>query len=272
MNLACLALALSGSRPWKAAVLIAALAATATRRSVCRAGPPARNRPEEPHFQAHGGSRWFRGKRRSPRASVPECWSTCCDHNTRIATSRFSREGARHHHRRTRRRPGKIRPYRCSNYQIGWFVEARFVLGGGTYSARLRVRDTRAPERTAGIHRSSSRRLAHSDRARAGSNTLGRRAPAASRVRVWVRKSSTSHGSARCAATRLGYSSTATRPSRHWKAGSKPWRTRAMSVASSAGIGWIRPNVRPSRLRRPGAGSNARCGTSASPRLPGRRA
>ena len=38
---------------------------------------------------------------------------------------------------------GKIRPYRCSNYQIGWLVEARFVLGGGIYSARLRVRDGR---------------------------------------------------------------------------------------------------------------------------------
>jgi hypothetical protein len=38
---------------------------------------------------------------------------------------------------------GKIKPYRCSNYQIGWLVQARFVLGGGTYSARLRVRDGR---------------------------------------------------------------------------------------------------------------------------------
>ena len=38
---------------------------------------------------------------------------------------------------------GKIRPYRCSNYQLGWLVEARFVLGGGIYSARLRVRDSR---------------------------------------------------------------------------------------------------------------------------------
>ena len=38
---------------------------------------------------------------------------------------------------------GKFRPYRCSNYQIGSLVEARFVLGGGTYSARLRVRDGR---------------------------------------------------------------------------------------------------------------------------------
>jgi hypothetical protein len=38
---------------------------------------------------------------------------------------------------------GKIYPYRCSKYQIGWLVEARFVVGGGTYSARLRVRDGR---------------------------------------------------------------------------------------------------------------------------------
>ena len=38
---------------------------------------------------------------------------------------------------------GKIYPYRCSNYQIGWLVEARLVLGVGTYSARLRVRDGR---------------------------------------------------------------------------------------------------------------------------------
>ncbi len=38
---------------------------------------------------------------------------------------------------------GKIRPYRCSGYQIGWLVEARFVVGGGTYSAKLRVRDGR---------------------------------------------------------------------------------------------------------------------------------
>jgi hypothetical protein len=38
---------------------------------------------------------------------------------------------------------GKIRPYRCSAYQIGWLPEARFVVGGGTYSARLRVRDGR---------------------------------------------------------------------------------------------------------------------------------
>src|SRR5262245_9501032 len=35
----------------------------------------------------------------------------------------------------------KIYPYRCSMFQIGWLVEARFVVGGGTYSARLRVRD-----------------------------------------------------------------------------------------------------------------------------------
>lgn len=38
---------------------------------------------------------------------------------------------------------GKIYPYRCSQYQIGWLVESRFVVGGGTYSARLRVRDGR---------------------------------------------------------------------------------------------------------------------------------
>ena len=38
---------------------------------------------------------------------------------------------------------GKIYPYRCSQYQIGWLVEARFVVGGGSYSARLRVRDGR---------------------------------------------------------------------------------------------------------------------------------
>ncbi len=37
----------------------------------------------------------------------------------------------------------KIYPYRCSNYQIGWLVEARFVVGGGSYLARLRVRDGR---------------------------------------------------------------------------------------------------------------------------------
>ena len=35
----------------------------------------------------------------------------------------------------------KIYAYRCSKYQIGWLVEARFVVGGGTYTARLRVRD-----------------------------------------------------------------------------------------------------------------------------------
>ena len=51
------------------------------------------------------------------------------------------------------------------------------------------------------------------------------------------------HGSALCAATRLGYFSTATRPSGHLKAGSKPWRTRAISAASSAGIDWIKRNV-----------------------------
>jgi hypothetical protein len=62
--------------------------------------------------------------------------------------------------------------------------------------------------------------------------------------RAWARKSSTNHGSARCAATRPGYSSTATQLSKHLKAGSKPWRTRAMSVASSAGIEWTRPSVR----------------------------
>ena len=38
---------------------------------------------------------------------------------------------------------GKIYPYRCSRYKIGWLVEARFVVGGGSYSARLRVRDAR---------------------------------------------------------------------------------------------------------------------------------
>jgi hypothetical protein len=38
---------------------------------------------------------------------------------------------------------GKIYPYRCSQYQIGWLVEARFVVGGGSYLARLRVRDGR---------------------------------------------------------------------------------------------------------------------------------
>jgi len=54
------------------------------------------------------------------------------------------------------------------------------------------------------------------------------------------------HGSALCAATRLGYFSTATRPSRHLKAGSKPWRTRAISAASSAGIDWRKRNVRKS--------------------------
>ena len=54
------------------------------------------------------------------------------------------------------------------------------------------------------------------------------------------------HGSALCAATRLGCSSTATRPSRHLKAGSKPWRTRAISAASSAGIDSIKRNVRKS--------------------------
>ena len=36
---------------------------------------------------------------------------------------------------------GRIYPYRCSKYQIGWLAEARFVVGGGIYSARLRVRD-----------------------------------------------------------------------------------------------------------------------------------
>jgi len=36
---------------------------------------------------------------------------------------------------------GRIYPYRCSKYQIGWLVEARFVVGGGSYSARLRLRD-----------------------------------------------------------------------------------------------------------------------------------
>ena len=36
---------------------------------------------------------------------------------------------------------GRIYPYRCSSYQIGWLVETRFVVGGGTYLARLRVRD-----------------------------------------------------------------------------------------------------------------------------------
>ena len=30
---------------------------------------------------------------------------------------------------------GKIYPYRCSKYQIGWLVEARFVVGGGSYLA-----------------------------------------------------------------------------------------------------------------------------------------
>jgi hypothetical protein len=38
---------------------------------------------------------------------------------------------------------GKIYPYRCSMYQIGWLAEARFVVGGGSYSAKLRVRDGR---------------------------------------------------------------------------------------------------------------------------------
>ncbi|MGH3084094.1 MAG: hypothetical protein ACRDNP_08560 [Gaiellaceae bacterium] len=38
---------------------------------------------------------------------------------------------------------GKIYPYRCSTYQIGWLAEARFVVGGGSYSAKLRVRDGR---------------------------------------------------------------------------------------------------------------------------------
>ena len=37
----------------------------------------------------------------------------------------------------------KIYPYRCSKYQIGWLAEARFVVGGGIYSATLRVRDGR---------------------------------------------------------------------------------------------------------------------------------
>ena len=37
----------------------------------------------------------------------------------------------------------KIYPYRCSQYQIGWLVESRFIVGGGSYSARLRVRDGR---------------------------------------------------------------------------------------------------------------------------------
>ena len=36
---------------------------------------------------------------------------------------------------------GKIYPFRCSKYQIGWLVEKRFVVGGGSYSAKLRVRD-----------------------------------------------------------------------------------------------------------------------------------
>jgi hypothetical protein len=38
---------------------------------------------------------------------------------------------------------GKIYPYRCSKYQIAWLAEARFVVGRGTYSAKLRVRDGR---------------------------------------------------------------------------------------------------------------------------------
>ena len=38
---------------------------------------------------------------------------------------------------------GKIYPYRCSMYQIGWLAETRFVVGGGSYSAKLRVRDGR---------------------------------------------------------------------------------------------------------------------------------
>ena len=37
----------------------------------------------------------------------------------------------------------RIYPYRCSKYQIGWLVEARFVVGGGSYTARLRVHDGR---------------------------------------------------------------------------------------------------------------------------------
>ena len=58
-------------------------------------------------------------------------------------------------------------------------------------------------------------------------------------------------GSARCAATRPGYSSTATRSSRRLKADSRPWRTRAMNAASSVGIEWIRAHLRPSlRTRR----------------------
>ena len=69
--------------------------------------------------------------------------------------------------------------------------------------------------------------------------------PSSLTVRTWARKSSTNHGSARCAAARPGCSSTATRTCRHLRAGSRLWRTHATRADSSVGIEWTRPNLRP---------------------------
>jgi hypothetical protein len=143
MNLACLGLA-SRLPATKAGVMLAALAAAAT-----LAGPAGtqNRRPElvlksltfkrtavRGGFAAGSDLRVRLCLNRGPRAV--------------ITTREVRRVGSVVKVRGTSVDPlgvdlEKIYPYRCSMYQIGWLVEARFVLGGGTYSARLRVRDGR---------------------------------------------------------------------------------------------------------------------------------
>jgi len=65
-------------------------------------------------------------------------------------------------------------------------------------------------------------------------------------LQPWARSSSTKNGSARCAAIPHGCSSTATHSSKPSREASKRWLTPAMRAASSAGIDWTRPYIRPS--------------------------
>ena len=141
MNLTCLA---SGFRlpALKAGALLAALATAAT-----LAGPSAaQTRRPEIDLQTVTFKRT--AVRYGFAASVELHVRLCLSVGPRaaITTREVRRVGSAVRSRGVRVDPlgvdlEKIKPYRCSRLEIGWLVESRFVVGGGTYTARLRVRD-----------------------------------------------------------------------------------------------------------------------------------
>jgi hypothetical protein len=143
MNLACLALAF---RPpaMKAGVLLAALAAAAA-----LAGPAA-TQDRRPEIVLKSLTFKRTAVRGGFAASIDLRVRLCLSRGPRavMTTREVRRVGSVVKARGTTIDElgvdlGKIYPYRCSMYQIGWLAESRFVVGGGTYSARLRVRDGR---------------------------------------------------------------------------------------------------------------------------------